>query len=195
MKKHIYLTAGLILTLATFWVGGYFLFLGYISQLQPQNINTRTDAIVVLTGGDNRIQTGLSLWADEMAPELFITGVQKNIERQTIFQSWDNAEKSLPLCCMTLGYMATSTVENAQETKEWVAENSIRSIRMVTSAYHTPRAFLEIKKAMPKLTVYLHPVPDRDFPKDGRKFFRYTFLEYHKLLWRLTQIYVFGLFA
>ena len=68
----------MLLTLMA-WIGGYGMFLSNIQTVVPQHPDIKTDAIVVLTGGNYRITTGLNLFAKEQAPKLFISGVHPSL--------------------------------------------------------------------------------------------------------------------
>ena len=170
------------------WLAGAFLFLAKATSGAPQSPNVQTEAIVVLTGGNDRVHTGLALWADGMAPELFISGVNELTSRNSILAQW-NGDKRLPFCCITLGYEAKSTIGNAAEIQEWIRDNHIRSVRLVTSDYHMPRARLELIQTLREETqIYVHPVPETE--NFWHSFYiRYLiFEEYHKYLWRNFQI-------
>lgn len=168
------------------WVGGYVAYLTSIHSMQPDNLTEKTDAIVVLTGDDFRTETGLDLWAQKLAPELFISGVYTHVKPQEIIESW-KGKTPLPYCCLTLGYEATSTIENATETKAWIAEKKIKSIRLVTSHYHMPRARLEFTILSPDIKIIQHPVIKSNLNPEEERFWKLSFIEYHKLLWRLAQ--------
>ena len=176
-----------ILTIFVFlWSAGLMAYTVTVYSFQPERTGLHTDAIVVLTGGNFRIKTGLNLWADGLAPELYITGVHSKNTRQKIIKSWQG-EKPLPFCCMTLDYEATTTIENASETKQWIQDNHMRSVRLVTSKYHMPRASLEFSRALPDIKIYLHPVMEKDYGPQDQFFWDIVFLEYHKYIWRRFQ--------
>ncbi|WP_031335902.1 YdcF family protein, partial [Rhodopseudomonas sp. B29] len=52
-------------------------------------------------------------------------------------------------CCVDLDRSATDTRTNAAETRRWVKERGFRSLIVVTSNYHMPRAIAEMSNAMP----------------------------------------------
>ena len=54
--------------------------------------------------------------------------------------------------------MPWDTIENAGETAEWIAENQLTSVRLVTAAYHMPRSLLEFTNVMPDIKIIPHPV-------------------------------------
>ncbi len=168
------------------WVGGYVAYLMWVYSIRPDNLTEKTDAIVILTGDDYRIETGLALWAEGLAPELFISGVHKDVKPQEIMAEWQG-EKTLPLCCLTLGYEAETTIGNASETKKWIEEKHIKSIRLVTSAYHMPRSILEFDILSPDIRIIQHPVAKNDLKPEEERFWRQSITEYHKLLARILQ--------
>ena len=121
--------------------------------------HTRTDAIVVLTGGSDRLATGLHLLEDDFAPRLLISGVAETVTTDRLLEQL--AMQGFPADLrprISLGRRATSTVQNAQETADWCREEGIRSIRLVTAAYHMKRSLLEFKQLMPGLQIVPHPV-------------------------------------
>lgn len=121
--------------------------------------HTRTDAIVVLTGGSDRLATGLHLLEEDFAPRLLISGVAEAVTTDRLLEQL--AMQGFPAGLrsrISLGRRATSTVQNAQETADWCREEGIRSIRLVTAAYHMKRSLLEFKQLMPGLQIVPHPV-------------------------------------
>jgi len=79
-------------------------------------------------------------------------------------------------CCVTLGYAAVDTRSNASETAKWVAQNEVRSLRLVTTDWHMRRAAGELDRTLPaSVTVVRDAVPSQ--PDLGT-----LFLEYHKLI-------------
>lgn len=121
--------------------------------------HTRTDAIVVLTGGSDRLATGFRLLREDFAPRLLISGVAETVTTDRLLEQLGIADYPAHLRArVALGRRATSTVQNAQETAEWCSEEGIRSIRLVTAAYHMKRSLLEFKHLMPGLQIVPHPV-------------------------------------
>lgn len=172
------LTLGLVV-----WLSGYVLFVMATSLAVPENRTQKTDAIIVLTGGNFRTTTGLELLAAGMAPELMITGVNKAVTETDIRSLW-RGTTPLPACCITLGHRAETTVQNAAEVKDWLAKKNIHTIRLVTSAYHLQRALQEFKAAMPTLTIIAHPVEEEDYSLHEPHFWLITFSEYNKYIFR-----------
>jgi uncharacterized SAM-binding protein YcdF (DUF218 family) len=175
------------------WLAGYGLFVAGVLSEAPQQPDRKTDAIVVLTGGNFRVDTGLDLFAQKLAPRLFITGVHDTVTLNDLIRKWrglENGSRSLPACCMALGHKALTTTENAAETQGWLKANDVRSIRLVTSPYHMPRALLEFKSLMPELEIVPHAVMRDRLGVREEFFWHITFTEYHKWLVRELQLSV-----
>jgi uncharacterized SAM-binding protein YcdF (DUF218 family) len=68
---------------------------------------------------------------------------------------------------VTLGRDAITTRGNADETAAWARANAIRSLIVVTAAYHMPRALIEIARAAPDLTLYPVPVTPEALREPG----------------------------
>ncbi|MCB1591414.1 MAG: YdcF family protein [Alphaproteobacteria bacterium] len=180
-------TGGLIATLLSLWLGGFILFSVYTLTTSPADANEKTDAIVVLTGGNYRIQTGLDLLAKGAAPKLLITGVHEKVTVEDILKNW-KSEQPPPNCCISLGHKALTTYDNADEAKEWIEKNGIASIRLVTSDYHMARALIEFRRSIPGLKTVPHPVEEKDYGFTDWTFWQLAFSEYHKILFRLLRL-------
>lgn len=145
---------------------------------------SRTDAIVVLTGGRQRLSTGLALQAQGLARQVFISGVNPEVEPEELAGFGPNGKAQID-CCVILGYAAADTLGNAAETAAWARASGVRSIRLVTAAYHMPRSLFELKRAAPGLTIVPHPVFPPGFPEGGwarAGALSLLVSEYHKLL-------------
>jgi uncharacterized SAM-binding protein YcdF (DUF218 family) len=123
-----------------------------------------TDAIVVLTGGRGRVHQGLDLLAEQRAKKLFISGVYRGVDVRELLRISQQSPADLE-CCIALGYEADSTRGNAIETADWLREQGMGSLRLVTSAYHMPRSLLEFRRVMPDVMIVPHPV----FPQQVRQ--------------------------
>ncbi len=149
----------LLLLAAIAWGEGLLWFIGRI----PQTITApyaQTDAIVVLTGGSERLSTGLALLAEEWADKLFVSGVYRGVDVAELLRLQEQAPEELK-CCINLGYVAGDTVGNAEETRAWIQEQGYHSLRLVTANYHMPRSLAEFRRAMPEVEIIPHPVfPD-----------------------------------
>lgn len=186
MKIFRFIIRGLLSAIVLWAIG----FVGFsVSALlaKPQKIDQTADAIVVLTGGKNRVDQGLILFAEGKASNLFISGVHPDVKKREITRRWAG-ETSLPPCCISLGKTATTTIENASETAEWAQKNDISSIRLVTSNYHMARAKLELSATMPDMDILTHPIKQDDLDTGEQRIWELLFSEYHKFLLRSVQL-------
>lgn len=148
---------GLVLVAAVMlWAWGLSWFLKLVPETPP-NANVTTDAIVVLTGGRDRLESGINLLLLQRAKRLFITGVGQDVEDMDFLRPYLPLDYD-PSCCIDLGYQAADTFGNAQETALWMQKNNFTSLRLVTAAYHMPRSYLEFHHAMPQVEIVEHPV-------------------------------------
>ncbi len=171
-----------VFLLVLVWVGGFAVFTA-LSLYERTDARQASDAIVVLTGGDTRIESGLQLLAAGYAPVLFISGVHPDVTVTDIKKMW-KWQPPVPACCIELGQKAHSTIENAQETHDWVKAKKIKSLRLVTSNYHMNRALMEFRRAMPEIIIVPTPVAQPNLPMGGARFWRLMLLEYHKTIFR-----------
>ncbi|MEE4289643.1 MAG: YdcF family protein [Erythrobacter sp.] len=136
---------------------------------------TKTDAVIVPTGGAGRIARGLDVLDAGLARRLLVTGVDPEVT-QGEFAAEFQVSQGLMDCCVSLGFMAVDTRSNASETAEWVERNSVRSLRLVTTDWHMRRAAGELDRQLPDgIVVVRDAVPSQpSLPV--------LFLEYHKLI-------------
>jgi uncharacterized SAM-binding protein YcdF (DUF218 family) len=120
-----------------------------------------TDAIVVLTGGSLRLQSGIDLLREGKGRKLFVSGVNQQVDLDDLL-GVSGPAPDWALCCIVLGHEADDTLGNAQETAQWIRGQGFRSLRLVTAWYHMPRSLLEFDRAMPEIDIVAHPVfPDQ----------------------------------
>lgn len=146
---------GTLILMAGLWGAGLFRY----AETIPSGVvapETKTDAIVVLTGGSGRLDEGLKLLEQGLAAKLFISGVYQGVDMQNLLKAYRESPEDLN-CCVAIGY-AEDTIDNAVETAQWAHDNAIGSLRLVTSAYHMPRSVLEFENALPGVTLVEHPV-------------------------------------
>jgi uncharacterized SAM-binding protein YcdF (DUF218 family) len=137
-------------------VGG---FVWFLAQLQSDESPPKNpaDGIVVLTGGSSRVSDAVDLLASGYGKRLLISGVHWSNSAGEISRSLrDN--KSWLACCVDLDYSAVDTRGNAAETRRWAQERGFRSLIVVTSNYHMPRAIVEFSHSMPDVLLIPFPV-------------------------------------
>ncbi|MBR2034012.1 MAG: YdcF family protein, partial [Alphaproteobacteria bacterium] len=71
MKKLAIITLSILVSI---WIGGFLVFSQHINTY-PKDYTTETEAIIVLTGGRNRIAEAVDLYNKGLAKKMFISGV------------------------------------------------------------------------------------------------------------------------
>ena len=155
---------GVALTLISLaWLAGFIWFAETMPGDTPTDV-TPTDAIVVLTGGSERLGEGLKLLLQNRSAHLLVSGVNPGVTMDELLRVYHVDPARAP-GDITIGYRAGNTQGNAEETAEWVAAHGFHSIRLVTANYHMRRSLLEFTHAMPGITIVPHPVfPDPVYP-------------------------------
>jgi uncharacterized SAM-binding protein YcdF (DUF218 family) len=173
-------------------------FIGFLSQLR--NSETRperkADGIVVLTGGASRVSDAMELLAAGYGKRLLISGVHPASTANDISRSVQESQ-ALFRCCVDLDRSAISTRGNASETRRWVHERGFKSLIVVTSNYHMPRAIVEMSHAMPDIALIPYAVVGerwRDEPWwEGGVTFRLVLSEYVKYIAAGLRVHLFDL--
>jgi uncharacterized SAM-binding protein YcdF (DUF218 family) len=146
------LRAAVVTVLTVAFVGAAAGFVGFLAQLRGAETKpaSRADGIVVLTGGSSRVSDAMELLADGYGKRLLISGVHPTNGAIDISRSLSD-NQSLLGCCVDLDYSAVNTRSNAAETRRWARERGFKSLVVVTSNYHMPRAIVELSHAMPDI--------------------------------------------
>jgi uncharacterized SAM-binding protein YcdF (DUF218 family) len=143
------------------WLGGLVWFAGTIPRDPPAadsaEAQRHTDAIVVLTGGSERLTVGLALLAAGRANKLFVSGVYHSVDVRALLRITPQKPAEAG-CCIVLGYAADNTVGNAAETAAWMRAEHFTSLRLVTANYHLRRSLLEFRRALPEAEIIPYPV-------------------------------------
>lgn len=190
IRKTARAIAFVVVFLGWLWLMGWVLFLIGVTVAKPDKVDEPTDAIIVLTGGQNRINTGLDLLAAGKAHYLFISGVNEHVTIEQLVRLWKPNFDVIP-CCIVLGLAANNTEGNARESSEWVREQGVGSVRLVTSNYHLPRAWLEFTHALPRHAIITHPIKPTSADYDSKHFIRLSFGEYNKTLLTWARLYIY----
>ena len=171
------------------YVVGFLVFARKAEQMSPGLATT--DAIVVLTGGSERLNTGMRLLASGRAQVLFVTGVHEDVDVDDLMAVSRNAPVSL-VHRIVLGHGALDTAGNATETAAWALQEGVASLQLVTSDYHMPRSLLEFGAALPDVQVWPYPVSSQRVHLDEWWLWpgttRLLFVEYNKFLMAYCRI-------
>ncbi len=127
---------------------GFLIFAGRVEQREAP-LTRHAEGMIVLTGGADRVTDAIELFARGHADRLLITGVNQAITRSEIARL-NPKFRELIDCCIDLGYDALNTIGNAREARRWADQHGIsKSLIVVTSNYHMPRALAELSHALP----------------------------------------------
>jgi uncharacterized SAM-binding protein YcdF (DUF218 family) len=156
------------------WALGFIAFAAFLPR--PAK-DIHADGVIVLTGGDGRIQRGLETLRKGWARQMLVSGVDQEVT-QAEFATLYKIEPALMRCCITMGYDSVDTRSNASESTQWIASHHLSSVRLVTSDWHMRRAAFELTHPVPKgVTIIEDAVPTRPS-------LRILFTEYCKWLAR-----------
>ncbi len=137
-------------------VAGFLWFLWSVPSREI-SLQGNADGIVVLTGGASRVTDALELLSTKRGQRLLITGVHRATGPVEIARVAPEFQ-TLFACCVDLDRSAVNTVGNATETRRWVKDRGFRSVIVVTSNYHMPRAMAELGHQLPDVTLIPYPV-------------------------------------
>ena len=134
-------------------------FAAFVLMLPEPADDRRTDAIVVLTGGAGRIQRGAALLQAGKAQRMLVAGVDRRVLPHELAAEHDVPE-SLFARRITLGHESVDTRTNAVEAGDWIDAHRFRSVRLVTTDWHMPRARFELSQVLePDIVLVADAVP------------------------------------
>ena len=148
-------------TVAVCVLGGLALGLGFLLfanslPTEETTFTSNADGIVVLTGGASRITDALELLAAKRGQRLLISGANRSTNTAEIVRLHPEFSGAVR-CCVDFD-RSLNTLGNAVETRRWAEERGMRSLIVVTSAYHMPRAMAEIAHQLPGVALVAFPV-------------------------------------
>lgn len=144
--------AGMLLLILA---GGFLLFANALPRGEAP-LTGKADGIVVLTGGASRVVDAVELLASGHGQRLLISGVHPSTTPSELLRVNPDFEQLMRR--IDLGRQATNTIGNAMEIGRWARERNFRSLIVVTSGWHMPRALIEIERELPSVRLIPYPV-------------------------------------
>jgi uncharacterized SAM-binding protein YcdF (DUF218 family) len=151
------------------------------------------DLIVVLAGGNNdlRYWTGLRLMDEGLAPRLMLDVFDKGVSfgNKDIDLAQGFVQKTGGGRATVCAIAQNSTYDEARYLADCLRGSNIKSILVVTSAYHTRRTIEIFKKRLPQYQISVYAADDPYFFNtkwwQTREWAKTTLAEWQRYLWWL----------
>ncbi|MEO7601936.1 MAG: YdcF family protein [Sphingomicrobium sp.] len=104
-----------------------------------------SDAGIVLTGGDGRIERGVAVLKSGKVKRLLVAGADPLVAKRDIARRVPGSGRWIR-CCVDLGTESVDTRSNAAEAERWLEGKGFRSYRLITSDWHMRRARFEFER-------------------------------------------------
>jgi uncharacterized SAM-binding protein YcdF (DUF218 family) len=147
--------------LALIFFTGFAVFTSKITGMSQAETIARADAIVVLTGGTDRLKPAIELLKNGSGKKLLISGVNPETTKKDIVGAYA-IDADLAACCVDLDRIAANTIGNATQSAKWLRANEFTSVILVTSNYHMPRAEKELHYLAGTLKITPFPLVNSD---------------------------------
>ncbi|MGF9565657.1 YdcF family protein [Neorhizobium sp. JUb45] len=151
------------LVLIALFCGGFLWFANEVTSLKTPD-GVKADAIVVLTGGYQRIDQAVGLLRDGAGKRLLISGAHPSATPNQIRKT-TQVSTDLFSCCVDIGYDAIDTIGNANEIIRWIHDHGYRSVVVVTNNYHMPRSLHELRRRDVETDFIPYPVINSDLAR------------------------------
>ncbi|MDE2183405.1 MAG: YdcF family protein [Alphaproteobacteria bacterium] len=153
----------LIVVLVGLYIAGFIVFVASLPK--TPRVPKYVQGVVVLTGGDTRLDAAVALFERGVGERLLISGVHPQITKDELKKLSGGGKRFE--CCADLGYAAEDTRGNAEEAAAWARFHHYHSLLVVTARYHMPRSLAEFRAAMPDVKVVPYPVDPESIHLDG----------------------------
>ena len=138
-------------------IGGFSLFANHVAGLSTPKTPPAADAIVVLTGGQSRLDAAIDLLKSGKGKRLLISGVHPSAGKDQLRKAV-GGDRRLFNCCIDIDRAALDTIGNAEESAKWVRNHGYRRVLVVTNNYHMPRSLLEMNRLIGGAELVPYPV-------------------------------------
>lgn len=121
----------------------YGVLLGIGDYLTPSDKLQKADAIVVLSGGEDRTEWGIKLYQDRWAPKILFSGaaLDKTGPSNAAAMRATALKAGIPDDSILIESKATNTYENGTLSRPILDNMGAKKIILVTSPYHQRRAY------------------------------------------------------
>lgn len=172
------------------FLGGFAAFATHVARLSTPAEPRDADAIIVLTGGEKRLDAAVDLLKSGKGQRLLISGVHPSA-RIVDLQRATGGDASLFSCCVDIDRAALDTIGNAEESAKWITSHAWDRIIVVTNNYHMPRSLLELRRYTGDVDLVPYPVVNTRLDSGewitNRAALRVLFTEYAKYLASLVR--------
>jgi uncharacterized SAM-binding protein YcdF (DUF218 family) len=151
-----WVTVLICITIPLVFLLGFFWCTGRVPAGDTTKPVGATDGIVVLTGDSARVSEAIELLAHGYGQRLLISGASPSTSATEISRL--NPEFARWIRCCVDFDRSLNTLGNAVETRRWTERRRFRSLTVVTSDYHMPRAMAEIAHQLPRTRLVAFPV-------------------------------------
>ena len=188
MLKRVFIGAAFVVIAVFLW--------RHMASFLVVNTARPADVIVVLGGGegDLRYWSGVKLMQEGYAPRLILDVLDKgetfgnrDVDLAEAFLSRTTPGKST-ICKV----WRDSTYGEAQDLQSCLRDTGVKSVLVVTSAYHTRRALAILQQRLPQYQISIYPAPDPFFFGtrwwQNREWAKTTLSEWQRYLWWLFVV-------
>jgi uncharacterized SAM-binding protein YcdF (DUF218 family) len=114
---------------------------------------------------------------------MLVSGVARTVRPEELAAQYQ-ADEALFGCCIDLGRESVDTRSNAEEVARWMDRNKFRTMRLVTTDWHMPRARFELSRRLGGDIVVTGDAVE------SNPSFMQLFTEYNKYLLRRSAVLV-----
>ncbi|WP_244620067.1 YdcF family protein [Mesorhizobium sp. NFR06] len=166
LRRSLRICGFVVLAVLVLFAGGFGWFADKVSHMTTPPNPAKADAIIVLTGGQSRLDAAMDLLASGKGQRLLISGVHPSATKRQL-QAAMGGDKQLFSCCVDIDRAALDTIGNAEESAKWVENHAYGSIIIVTNNYHMPRSLLEMSRLLHGARLEPYPVVNTNLGNGG----------------------------
>jgi uncharacterized SAM-binding protein YcdF (DUF218 family) len=163
-RRIVLFIVGLLVIVTILVAAGFVWFIQRLPTAEAM-LDRNADGIVVLTGRASRISDAIELLSRNRGKRLLITGVFPTTTAAAISRLVPEHQK-LVNERVDLDHSAVNTVGNAIQTRNWAKLNNFRSLIVVTSNYHMPRAMVELAHQLPEVELIAFSIQPEKAPTE-----------------------------